>query len=198
MAEPDARLIALRRDALARLLMDKSELLRAVARTRLTEQTRRVYDSTDVLSSTLRQVDELAQRGHFASMSDDDVLRFAITMVRNRAISRTRSMERARARLSEDGEYSQMLLKRLEACRDDDEATVLCYHLALSIEHPVQRQVFMLRWQGMTPPMIEAALGISRGMVNKLWYTLRQDLLKQLREGRVGAEAACQTDRPGA
>jgi hypothetical protein len=53
-------------------------------------------------------------------------------------------------------------------------ATELCSPSAFVFAHPLLRQVFTLRRPRLIPPLMEAALGISRGTVNPLWYTLRQ------------------------
>jgi DNA-directed RNA polymerase specialized sigma24 family protein len=175
--------LQLRRQHVANLLLANLPRLEAVARRQLTARTKRVHDGPDVASSVLRRIDRLASEGRLDSFSDDEVLRFAVTVARHQAISRTRAIERFVEVVGEDGQYAALMRARLETCSDDEEAALMLYRIAASIPDAASRQLFMLRWKGLGSAMIGEVLGISADAVRQRWSTLRSRLEAQLGNG---------------
>jgi DNA-directed RNA polymerase specialized sigma24 family protein len=173
----------LRREHLARVMMANLPLLQAAARRKLTNRTRAVHDSHDVASSVLRRIDLLASEGRLDGFSDDEVLHFALTIAANQAVSRTRAMERLAAQTDEDGTYAQLLRQRLDACGDDERATMLLYRIALSIADAPARELFLLRFKGLTFTIIAQVLEIKPDAARQRWTALRRTLESQLAEG---------------
>jgi DNA-directed RNA polymerase specialized sigma24 family protein len=174
---------ARRREHLARLLVEALPRLRVAARRGLTARTKSVYDSPDVASSVLRRMDLLAHEGRLDTLTDDEVIRFALTVASNRAVSRTRTMERLATMMAEDGRYAQLVRDRVGRCEDDEQAALFLCRIAASIDDGVARQLFMLRWKGLTSDMIGQVLGISPEAVRQRWSTLRHKLAAQLETG---------------
>lgn len=174
-----------RREHLAHLLMNHFPVLEKVAQRKLTNRTRGVHDGADVASSVLRRIDMLAQEGRLAGMTDDQVVAFAVTIASNQAVSRTRSMERLATHLREDGEYARLLHDRLGRLDDDEQATMLLCRIALSIEDSASRQLFLLRWKGLSFPIIAQLLRITPEAARQRWSALRKILEARLRGGEL-------------
>lgn len=174
-----------RREHLAHLLMNHFPVLAKVAQRKLTNRTRSVHDGADVASSVLRRIDRLALEGRLAGMTDDQVVAFAVTIASNQAVSRTRSMERLATHLREDGEYARLLHDRLGRLDDDEQATMLLCRIALSIEDSASRQLFLLRWKGLSFPIIAQLLRITPEAARQRWSALRKILEARLRGGEL-------------
>ena len=172
-----------RRDHLARLLLDNFPKLRRAARRKLSSRTQSVHDSPDIASSVIRRIDLLAYEGRLDALADEDLIRFALAIARHQAVSRNRAMERFAMLKSEDGHYAELVHERLGRCRDDEEATLLCYRIALGVEDAESRQLFLLRWKGLSSVMIGQLMNISSEVVRQRWSTLRKNLASRLANG---------------
>lgn len=175
------------RDYLARLLLNNLPKLRQAARRKLSSTAQSVHDSPDIASSVIRRMDELAHEGRLDAMADEELIRFALTIARHQAVSRTRTMERFAMLRSEDGHYAELIHDRLGRCRDDDDATMLCYRIAIGIDDAESRQLFLLRWKGLSSAMIGQLLGISSDAVRQRWMLLRRALAERLAKGEFDA-----------
>jgi DNA-directed RNA polymerase specialized sigma24 family protein len=158
-------------------------LLQAAARRKLTNRARSVHDSHDVASSVLRRIDQLASEGRLDSFSDEEVLHFALTIAANQAVSRTRAMERLAAQTGEDSTYATLLRQRIDVCIDDERATMLLYRIALSIADAESRELFLLRFKGLTFQIIGQVMNINPDAARQRWITLRRTLEAQLAQG---------------
>lgn len=173
----------LRREHLAKLMLANLPLLQAAARRKLTNRARSVHDSHDVASSVLRRIDQLASEGRLDSFSDEEVLHFALTIAANQAVSRTRAMERLAAQTGEDSTYATLLRQRIDVCIDDERATMLLYRIALSIADAESRELFLLRFKGLTFQIIGQVMNINPDAARQRWITLRRTLEAQLAQG---------------
>ena len=174
------------RDALAAFIMAHEDQIRAVARRKLTQATRLVYDSEEVLSSVLRRLDALAHRGGLVPSNEHELLAFIKAVARNTAVSRTRLIEFMRNRLTEDGPYAYELLKRLNACQDDDEATVLLNRMMLSLKDATDRQMLALVHKGATHKAIADLLKLpSVEASRQRWMRIRRQLCEAFEGGQL-------------
>ncbi|MCU0689305.1 MAG: hypothetical protein MUE97_06155 [Phycisphaerales bacterium] len=173
----------LRREHLAKVMLANLPLLQAAARRKLTQRTQSVHDSHDVASSVLRRIDQLASEGRLDAFSDEDVLHFALTIAANQAVSRTRAMERLATQTGEDSTYAALLRQRLDACVDDERATMLLYRIALSIADAESRELFLLRFKGLTFQIIAQLMDIKPDAARQRWTALRRALEPQLAQG---------------
>ncbi len=128
-------------------------------------------------------MDRLAQEGRLADMADEEIVAFAVTIASNQAISRTRSMERLATLLREDGEYSRLLHDRLGRLDDDEQAMMLLCRIALGIEDGPSRQLFLLRWKGLSHELVAQFLRITPEAARQRWSSLRKNLEDRFRGG---------------
>ena len=172
-----------RREHLANLLLANLPKVTRVAQRKLTARTRGVHDGSDIASSVLRRMDRLAAEGRLAGLSDEDIIGFALVVASNQAVSRSRAMERFARFAREDAEYAQLMHARLAACVDDEQAELVLYRIALGIPDASARQLFMLRWRGLSSDLIGQLLGISAEAVRQRWSALRGKLAERLARG---------------
>lgn len=160
-------------------MLARQERVRALARTRLTGGTRAVFDSEDVLSSVVRRLDSLVERGRLRVTSEDELWALITTIVLNDATSKSRLMERARAMSLDDQEFAQMLLRRAAACKQDEDADALVLQMAGSISGGDERQMLLLRLRGASHRAIAGALGISEVAARQRWSQLVRSLVER-------------------
>lgn len=173
------------RQALAEFVLQHRERIRAIARQKLPGGARSVFDSEEVVSSVLRRLDGMASRGTLAPRSPAELWGLITAIATNAAVDRRRLIERARSHLAEDGPYAYELLKRLNACESDDDATMLLLRMMMSIKNSTDRHVFMMLHRGASHRAIATALGISEAASRKRWSVLRQELAERFREGHL-------------
>src|SRR5207247_1975659 len=98
------------RTAIAEYVLEHRDKIRAIARRKLTATTRRVFDSEEVISSVLRRLDVMAERGSLRPRSETELWALIEAIARNTAVSKTRLIERTTRMLREDGAYALALL----------------------------------------------------------------------------------------
>lgn len=152
--------------------MERRDRIRAIARTRLTQGARAVFDSEDVLSSVARRLDGLFQRGQLRIEREDELWALIATIAMNEATSKTRLVERARSLLRDDAAFAQILLDRFAVCEDDEDADATVLRMAGSISDGDDRHMFLLRLRGATHRAIAGALGISEAAARQRWVQL--------------------------
>jgi len=180
-ASPGA--IPLTRDMVARFVMGHEARIRQVARTKLTSETRGVFDSEDVMSSVLRRMDTLAANGSLRPHNEAELWGLIEMIAANTAVSKTRLMERARM-LSKDDTFAQAFLQRLGTCEVDDEARLLVLRMAGSLNGDRYRQMFFLRMRGATHHAIAGLLGMTDCACRQMWSAICQQLRSGFDEGR--------------
>lgn len=175
------------RQAIAAWVLDNQDQIRAIARRKLTRSTRSVFDSEDILSSVLRRLDGMAQRGRLQPRNEDELWALVAAIARNTALSKTQLIERVRARVSEDGPYAQEVLRRLNACADDDEATLLVHRMMHTLKQGPDRQILAMMLRGASHRAIAAFLGTTEAASRQRWKRIRDELCERFREGALDA-----------
>lgn len=173
------------RERLATYLLVHQSQIREMARLNLTSSARKVCDSEDVLSSVLRRLDEMASDGALRPRSERELWALIRTIARNTAVSRTRLIEHARQRLTEDGPYAYELLQRLNAFRSDEEATLLVHRMLASVGDRTSRQVLALVMRGASHRAIGAFLEISEDASRQRWMVVRRELGARFGRGEL-------------
>jgi hypothetical protein len=156
------------RQSVAQFIMSRERQIRAIARGRLSQGTRSVFDSEDVFSSVLRRVDNLARRGKLRLGCEAELWGFIKVIATNTAISKTRLIECSRNWLTEEPDYAYYLVQALNACEDDDEANWVIYRMAASLER-ADRQLFFLRLRGAGHKAIAGVLRIDEEAARQRW-----------------------------
>lgn len=177
------------REALATYLVANLDKLRTIASRKLDRSNRAVFDSDEVVSSVVRRLDTLAQRGAIRATSEEELWALIVRIVSNATISRIRLIEVARRHLSDDGPYVSMLIARVGQLETDDEASLFVYRLVSIQEDATDRQILLLRMRGMTMAIIADQLGLSESAI-KMRYKRVCDRLEELfNEGAFHGEA---------
>jgi DNA-directed RNA polymerase specialized sigma24 family protein len=171
------------RRAVAQFSMENSDKIRAIARRKLTMATRAVHDSEDVLSSVMRRLDCMAAVGELRPRSEKDLWGLIAVIARNCAVSRTRLIERAKELLTEDGPLAYEVMRRLNACRGDEEATILVRRMMASLPESRDRQILDLQFRGATHAAIAGLLGISVDACRHRWMAIRRKLAEWFAKG---------------
>ena len=173
------------RAAIAAYVLEHKDRVRSIARNKLTRNTRRVFDSDEVLSSVLRRLDGMAVRGTLMPHSEAELWGLIEAIAQNTAVSKTRLIERARNMVTDDGPYAYELLKRLNACETDDEATLLVNRMLMSLPHGPDRQITVMFLRGATHRAIGDILGISEEASRQRWHRIRSELARRFQEGSI-------------
>lgn len=163
------------RRSVAQFVMSRERLIRAIARDRLSRDTRSVFDSEDVFSSVLRRVDNLARRGKLRLGCESELWGFIKVIATNTAISKTRLIECSRNWLTEEPDYAYYLVQALNACEDDDEANWVIYRMAASLERS-DRQLFFLRLRGAGHKAVAGVLRIEEEASRQRWSRICRGL----------------------
>jgi DNA-directed RNA polymerase specialized sigma24 family protein len=172
------------RGAIAEYVLEHGQRVRAIARRKLTRATRAVHDSEEVLSSVLRRLDGMAAEGRLQPASEQELWALIAVIARNTAVSKTRLIEIAQTLLTDGGPFAYEMVRRLNACRGDEEATVLMYRLMASLPDATDRQVFGLRYRGAGHAAIGGLLGISEDAARKRWSAVCRKLFDAFGEER--------------
>ena len=104
-------------------------------------------------------------------------------IARNTAVSRTRLIERMQNLVTEEGDYAYFLIRGLNACATDDEATLLVHRMLLSIPDASDRQITALILRGAAHRAIAGLLGITEEHSRQRWKRVREDLVARFKGG---------------
>ena len=171
------------REAVAAYILEHGDRIRAIARRKLTLNTRRVFDSEEILSSVLRRLDGMAARGTLRPRSEAELWALIEAIAKNTAVSRTRLIERMQNLVTEEGDYAYFLIRGLNACATDDEATLLVHRMLLSIPDASDRQITALILRGAAHRAIAGLLGITEEHSRQRWKRVREDLVARFKGG---------------
>ncbi len=166
------------RSALAEFVMHHEGTIRAVARRKLSPGTRAVYDSDDVLATVLRRLDRLAADGAIRAISEGEIVSLILTIAENASNGKTRLIELARSRMHEEEAFSRILLQRLEACKDDEDAGSLIVEMFATLPDSDARTIFLLRLRGIEHKVIAQMLAISPEACRQRWKKIRNELVE--------------------
>ena len=166
------------RDDVANFVLKHADRIRTVARTKLTSRTKQAYDSEDVVSSVLRCMDEMAAAGSVRPASEAELWSLIKAVAGNRAVTKTRLMERAKSFFDEDGDYARVLHERI--------AKVARQFLGVSVldavSVPLDEQV-SLAVRKRTPFVIGAPRCAASGSIAQLAIRLEQGVAGKLDHG---------------
>lgn len=176
------------RETVAAWALAHQREIRALARKRLTQKTRSVYDSEDVFSSVLRRLDGLAAGGALRPVCEAELWALVKQIALNTAVSKTRLIERAKSLLTEDGPLAYEVVRRLNACNGDDEAALLIHRMFEALETSAERQILGLLMRGASHRVVAQLLGISEEASRQRWMAIRRRLLAWCRSGEINVE----------
>lgn len=163
------------RERVADFILRNSGRVRAIARAKLFNRTRRWFDSEDVLSSALRRADAMVVRGELQPANEAELWGLVRTITANDAITKNRVVDRLANLLNEDGDYVRDLLKQVQACDADEDVAALLHKLASNLTG-TGRAIFYLRLRGASHRAAGDALDISEEAARQQGATVRRNL----------------------
>lgn len=168
------------RGDLAAFLKARALDIRAVARRKLLSRTRRVYDSEDVLSSTVRRMDQLAHEGKLRPHNDDELWTLTRTIAHNDAVSKNRIVARLDRLLAEEGPMLAPVADFIREQSDVENVETILSRLAATLNSSADRQYFFLRMRGATHKAAAEALGIGHDAARQRWVDIMAKLRSNL------------------
>jgi uncharacterized membrane protein len=168
------------REEIADFVLRREAQIRAIARRKIPDFVRGLFDSEDVLSSVARELDVLADRGLLRPTCERELWALIATMTNNKAISKLRLAARARQLQKEDGVYSDLMARRTEECESDSDAVALFTRMLAAIERTDDRKLFILRLRGASHRAAATALGIKEDACRHRWRVICAELERQL------------------
>ncbi len=141
---------------------------------------RRVTDTEDVLSTTLRRVDRAIIQGTFEAQSDAQFFAFV-----HRVIERS-ILEKARA--SRRLTHRELLAERLKAITTvhKQESRIFSAEkteqIGKAIKDPIDREIVLLRGRGIKFAMIAETMGMTPFAVRKRWSRIRMTVQQYIEE----------------
>lgn len=159
------------RDAGAELVARYGPQIRRQIRMKLSGRMRRIFDSTDVISSLSRRVDLSVAKGQLAVESEAQLLKFLKTVVRNTVVDQARKAGRLR---DSDTEAARAMATSDQAVLDREGVSII-EELGLS---STDRLIVDYWRDGRRHAAIAAAVGLSEPAV-------RQRLSRVLRRARA-------------
>jgi hypothetical protein len=171
------------RAAIAEYVLGNKERVCAIARQKIPRSTRPTLDSEEILSSVLRRLDLMVVRNTLRPHSEAELWGLIEAIIHNTTISKSQLIATARKHLTEGGPFAYEFLRRLNTCRDDDEAGVLVTRMLMSLRKAEDRQLFCLIYRGAAHKAAAAFLGISEQASRQRWMAVRRDLEARFAEG---------------
>lgn len=175
-----AALLVGERARLAAFVWANGPKIRAIARRKLSEQTRSWTDSEDIVSSVFLRLDGYLQRGELRYEGLDDLWPLIAVIAERRAIDRSRLAANAK-RIFRDLAGGGQLAANIES-RPDADATDLVLCVLAKIGSGEDRQLMLLMLRGVRSQAAGELLGMKAPTVRARWGRLRKRLADELRE----------------
>jgi len=127
------------------------------------------------MSTVLRRVDRLAAEGRLKATSDEELIALLLRVSDRVVIDRYRVLAKLRRVESDEGEWAQSLLKRLEGMSESEGKGILA-DLFRSLEDPDDRVLLSLWIRELPHAVIAQTIGITPDATRQRWRTLRLKL----------------------
>lgn len=176
------------REAAADFVLRYGPALRRRVSGKLGPRMRRLFDSQDILSTVLRRLDVVVERGMIEASSQGQLLALISAIANNAVIERGRMLARLERVEGPDAPIAQEIRARLEsapaASRTENDDLRLA-DLFNRLESDVDRRILWFWLADYSHAQVAEMLGLTAANVRKRWERIRT----RLREA-VGEEAA--------
>lgn len=173
------------RDALAEFVTRYGPRIRQRVRRRLAPAARRLFDSTEVLSTVARRLDHVVSERRMTAESEAELWSLVLRVVERSVIDKGRAFRRLQRVEAEDAPLAAEVLGRMrqgEERASDPELDLA--EIFEMVPEGSDRELLGLWLRGLQPTSIARVLGLPAGTVRRRWHTLRNEL----RERLVGAK----------
>ncbi|MBL4592069.1 MAG: sigma-70 family RNA polymerase sigma factor [Phycisphaerales bacterium] len=141
---------------------------------------RKITDTEDVLSTTLRRVDKAVYTGRLRAINDAQFYSFVHRVIEQAILEKTRSANRIRKR---EGAFQRMrgsdeepLTAKSAMVREDIE------RMSRVISDPLDREIVFLKGRGLTSALIAESMGMEAAAVRQRWGRMRAKVREMILE----------------
>lgn len=170
------------RDAAAAFIARCAPIIRQRFRSHLSPALRRLLDSSDVISTVSRRLDQLVQRGGLQFVNERQLWGLINQLAKAAIVDKARALKRLREMEDPEGEWSRAFLVRVEhgerESRDSFDETLGSVMDAAGDDR--DRQVLAMWLQGAHFAQMGSVLGLDAGAVRQLWHRIRARLKQAL------------------
>jgi RNA polymerase sigma factor (sigma-70 family) len=171
------------RDALAEFITRYGPRIRQRVRRRLAPSARRLFDSTEVLSTVARRLDHVVRERRMTASSESELWSLVLRVVERSVIDKGRAFRRLQRMEGEDAPLAAEVLSRMrqgeERAADPDLDLADIFEM---VNEGSDREILGLWMRGLQPTSIARVLGLPPGTVRRRWHTLRNELRARLAE----------------
>lgn len=175
------------REAAAAFIRRSAPVIRQRFRAHLSPALRRLLDSSDVVSTVSRRLDDLVQRGGLHLVNERQLWGLVNQLARAAIVDKARALNRLRELEDPEGQWARAFLQRVESAeregRDSFDETLSNVMDAAGDDR--DRQVLAMWLQGAHFAQMGLVLGIDAAAVRQLWHRIRG----RLRATLTGAQA---------
>ncbi len=171
------------REALGQFIERYGPRIRQRVRRRLAPSARRLFDSTEVLSTVARRLDHVVRERRMTAGSEAELWSLVLRVVERSVIDKGRVFRRLQRMEGEDAPLAAEVMNRMRqgAERTSDPTIDLAAIFDL-VNDGSDREILALWMRGLRPTGIARVLGLPPGTVRRRWHTLRNDLRSRLEE----------------
>ena len=177
--ELDHQLSRLRDQAAELVEQQRASILNRIHRL-IGNDARRVTDTEDVLSTTLRRVDRAIAQGTFEAQSDAQFFAFVHGVIERSILEKARDSRRLTHR-----ELIAERLKAISTVQNKESRTFTAEqteHIGRAIKDPVDREIVLLRGRGIKFAVIAETMGMTPFAVRKRWSRIRLTVQQYIEE----------------
>ena len=169
------------RDALAEFITRYGPRIRQRVRRRLAPAARRLFDSTEVLSTVARRLDHVVSERRMTAASESELWSLVLRVVERSVIDKGRAFRRLQKVEAEDAPLAAEVLSRMrqgeERAADPELDLAEIFEM---VHEGSDREMLGLWLRGLQPTSIARVLGLPPGTVRRRWHTLRNELRERL------------------
>lgn len=170
------------REAAARFVETYGPMIRRRVRGKLGPSMRRLFDSTEILSTVSRRLDRYVRAGRVRASTEPQLWTLVFKMVDAALVDRIRIMKRLKTVEGEDSDFARALLDRLEQAEGrgtEGIETEVDSALRL-LSSTSDRQILSLWLMGNSLRVIADCVSMPPEGVRKRWQYIRERLRKSL------------------
>jgi RNA polymerase sigma factor (sigma-70 family) len=149
----------------------------------LGDDARKITDTEDILSTAMRRIDRVIERGRLRAMNDVQFYAFVHAVIRRTILEKARNSRRIKAH--EQGGYLIQSAQEVgtEYSRCSDSETI--ERVGQLITDPIDREIVLLRGRDHSFVEIAQVVQMSPQAVRKRWSRIRATVRELIAEGRT-------------
>jgi len=142
---------------------------------------RKITDTEDILSTALRRIDRVINRGRLQAMTEAQFFAFVHAVIRRTILEKSRNSRRLKAR--ESGASQVQLNLRTELNNSKQLETEWIERIGQLITDPIDREVILLKGREHSFVEIAEVIHMTPEAVRQRWSRIKATLREQFAEG---------------